>query len=156
LRSLLLAGACTGVASLSAFAQTEPARLELKPGDHISIIGNALADRMQHSGYLETLLHARFPNDNLVVRNLAVAGDEIVTRHRSENFGSPEQWMTKNKTDVILDFFGFNESFKGYAGLEQFRKELDKFLKETHAKDYSGKGAPRIVLFSPIANEKHA
>src|ERR1043166_3096701 len=134
-------------------AQLSP-QLELKPGDHIAIIGNALADRMQHSGYLETLIYAKYPRHNLVVRNLAVAGDEIVVRHRSENFGSPDDWLRKTEADVILAFFGFNESFKGYEGLEKFRADLDKFLKETRAKNYSGKGAPRIVLISPIANEK--
>src|SRR5437016_3766766 len=29
---------------------------ELKPGDHICIIGNTLADRMQHDGWLETYI----------------------------------------------------------------------------------------------------
>ena len=29
--------------------------LELKKGDHICIIGNTLAERMQHDGWLETL-----------------------------------------------------------------------------------------------------
>ena len=28
--------------------------IEIKPGDHIAIIGNTLADRMQHDGWLET------------------------------------------------------------------------------------------------------
>ncbi len=36
--------------------------IEIKPGDHIAIIGNTLADRMQHDGWLETLLQARFPS----------------------------------------------------------------------------------------------
>ena len=35
--------------------------LELRKGDHICIIGNTLADRMQHDGWLETYLHSRFP-----------------------------------------------------------------------------------------------
>src|SRR5262245_14137243 len=139
---------------LTAPAQA-PSKLELKPGDHIAIIGNALADRMQHSGYLETLLYARYPQHDLVVRNLAVAGDEIVTRHRSENFGSPDEWLEKVQADVILAFFGFNESFKGYEGIERFRADLDKFLKETRARKYSDRGSPRVVLFSPIAAEKH-
>lgn len=130
------------------------APLELKPGDHIAIIGNTLADRMQHDGWLETLIVAKFPKDDLVFRNLAVAGDEVVLRHRSENFGSPDQWLTKTKADVIFAFFGFNESFKGTAGLAKFMEDLDKFVKDTKAKNYSGKGAPRLVLFSPIANEK--
>ena len=36
------------------------ATLELKPGDHISLIGNTLANRMQHDGWLETYIYARF------------------------------------------------------------------------------------------------
>jgi glucose/arabinose dehydrogenase len=130
------------------------APLELKPGDHVCLIGNTLADRMQHDGWLETLLYAKYPKHDLVFRNLAVAGDEVALRHRSENFGSPDDWLTKTKADVILAFFGFNESFKGAAGLDRFKQDLDKFLKNTTAKNYSGKSAPRLVLFSPIANEK--
>src|SRR5688572_22423722 len=106
-------------------------RLTLNKGDHIAIVGNALADRMQHFGHLETLIYAKFPEQDLVVRNLAVAGDEVVTRHRSENFGSPDDWLKKVEADVIFAFFGYNESFKGYEGLEKFRDDLDKFVKRT-------------------------
>ncbi|MBI3850478.1 MAG: HEAT repeat domain-containing protein [Verrucomicrobia bacterium] len=130
------------------------APLELKKGDHICLIGNALADRMQHDAWLETLIYAKFPKQDLVFRNLASSGDEVTTWHRSENFGSRDEWLTKTKADVIFAFFGFNESFKGEAGLDKFKQNLDKFLKDTKAKDFSGKGAPRIVLFSPISNEK--
>ena len=128
--------------------------LMLNQGDHICLIGNALADRMQHDGWLETLICARFPKHDLVFRNLAFPGDEVALRHRSENFGSPDDWLAKTRADVIFAFFGFNESFKGQAGLEKFKQNLDKFLKETKARNYSGKGPPRLVLFSPIANEK--
>ncbi len=144
---------------LLAPAALQPARaaaapLELKPGDHIAIIGNTLADRMQHDGWLETLIVAKFPKADLVFRNLAVAGDEVVLRQRSENFGSPDSWLTKVKASVIFVYFGFNESFRGDAGLAPFKQELDKFLKDTKAQNYSGQGAPQLVLFSPIANEK--
>lgn len=129
-------------------------RLELKTGDHIALIGNSLGDRMQHHGWLETLLVAKYPQHNLVFRNLAVAADEVATWHRSENFGTRDEWLTKVRADVIFAFYGFNESFKGDAGLEKFKTDLDKFLKDSKTKNYSGKGAPSIVLFSPIANEK--
>ena len=128
--------------------------LNLQKGDHISIIGNTLPDRMQHDGWLETLVQARFPEHNLVFRNLAVAGDEVAFRHRSENFGTPDEWLTRTKADVVWAFFGFNESFKGPAGLDKFKSDLDQFLKKTKAANYNGKGSPRIVLFSPIANEQ--
>lgn len=133
-----------------------PERLELQSGDHIALIGGALADRMQHTGYFETLAVAKNSDRNLVFRNLAVSGDEVVTRHRSENFGSPDDWLTRVKADVILAFFGFNESFRGPDGLPQFRKDLEQFIQHTRAANYSGKGAPRLVLVSPIAAEQVA
>ncbi|MBU6402978.1 MAG: dehydrogenase, partial [Verrucomicrobia bacterium] len=125
-----------------------------KPGDHVALIGNSLPDRMQHDGWLQTLLYARFPTFDLVFRNLAASGDEVATWHRPANFGSRDQWLTKSQADVIFAFYGFNEAFQGPAGLDKFKRDLDRFLKETKAKNYSGKGAPRVVLFSPIANEK--
>ena len=137
---------------VSAVASAQP--LEFKQGDHICIIGNALGDRMQHHGWLETLLVSRCADKDLVFRNLAVSGDEITFRHRSENFGSPEEWLTRCKADVIFAMFGFNESFAGEAGLAKFKADLDTFIKETLKKNYSGKGPPRLVIFSPLAVEK--
>ena len=106
--------------------------LTLNKGDHICLIGNALPDRMQHHGWLETLMYAKFPNHDLVFRNLSASGDEVATWHRSENFGSRDEWLTKARADVILAFYGFNESFKGEAGLGKFQNDLDKFLKESY------------------------
>ncbi len=145
-----------GFSLASAFGvQAQAPKLALKPGDHVALLGNALPDRMQHSGYLETLIHQKFPGHDLVFRNLSASGDEVATWHRSENFGPRDNWLEKVQADVVFAFYGFNESFKGYDGIQTFRDDLDKFLKETAAKNYSGKGPPRIVLFSPIANEKH-
>ena len=132
----------------------QPTKLELKAGEHIALLGGSLADRMQHDGWLETLIAAKFPKHDLVFRNLAASADEVATWHRSENFGSRDQWLERVKADVIFACYGFNESFKGEAGLAKFKADLDKFLKDSKTKNYSGKAAPRVVLFSPIANEK--
>ena len=134
-----------------AFARADA--IEIKPGDHISIIGNTLADRMQHDGWLETYLQARFPEHKLVIRNLGFSGDELTLRLRSADFGTPDQWLTRTKSDVVFAFFGYNESFAGKEGLEAFKKDLDAFIKHTLAQKYNGKSAPRLVLFSPIAME---
>lgn len=85
-------------------AQLAPAAepLELKKGDHICIVGNTLAERMQHSGWLETLLYAKFPAQELVFRNLGYSGDEIDgyrdanKRLRSMSFGSHDEWLSAN------------------------------------------------------------
>src|SRR5271170_8120688 len=94
---------------LSATIAHAQAKLELKKGDHISIVGNTLAERMQHHGWLETYIHTRFPQHDLVFRNLGFSGDEVTTRLRSQGFGSPDEWLTKTKTDVVFAFFGYNE-----------------------------------------------
>ena len=74
-------------------------KFTLNKGDHICIVGNTLAERMQHYGWLETLIHARFPQHELVFRNLGYSGDEIDGwqnfnhRLRSMDFGTHDQWL---------------------------------------------------------------
>ena len=129
------------------------AKFEIQKGDHICLIGNTLADRMQHDGWLETYLYSRFPQYDLVVRDLGFSGDEVDLRLRSAGFGSPDEHLTKQKTDVIFAFFGYNESFAGAEGIYKFKRELDGFIKHSLAQKYNGQSAPRLVLFSPIAHE---
>ncbi|WP_437228904.1 PVC-type heme-binding CxxCH protein [Planctomicrobium sp. SH661] len=134
-------------------ARAGEAQLELKKGDHITLIGNTLPDRMQHDGWLETLIQHRYPDLQLVFRNLAFPGDEVDLRPRSENFGSPEEWLTKTQTDIVFAFFGYNEAFAGEQGLPKFRERLKTFIDQTLAAKYSDRGSPRLVLFSPVAHE---
>jgi len=158
LKSLLAAGALLA----ASFTQLLAAAVELKPGENVALIGSGLADRMQHHGWLETLVHAKFPRHNLVFRNLAAAGDEVAGftekpnaafRMRSENFGTSDDWLKRVQADVVWAFFGYNESFAGDAGLENFKTELTRVIKHTTSQNYSGKGNARLVLFSPIAAE---
>ncbi len=130
------------------------AQVEFQKGDSIAILGNVLPDRSQHYGWLEAMLTQANADKDLTFRNLAFSGDEVQTWHRVDGFGTRDEWLAKVKADVIFAFYGNNESFKGYEGLDAFKKNLDTFLKETKAKNYNGKGAPKIVLFSPIALEK--
>ena len=127
--------------------------LKLQKGDHICLVGNELGERMQHHNYFELLLHNEFPDLDLTVRNLCFPGDEPSLRIRSKNFGSPESHLKHSGATVILYFFGFNESFAGDDGLGDFKEEIRKLVESTKSADYSGKGAPRIVLVSPIAFE---
>ena len=141
----------------------------LQVGDHICIIGNTLAERMQYDGWLETLLHARFPKHDLVdpesrvqrrrdrdasaVEELRHAG-RVAERQgrRSAATGKPLRG-TNTKADVIFAFFGYNESYAGAGrarGVQAAARRLDQ---HTLAQKYNGKTAPRIVLFSPIAHE---
>ena len=110
--------------------------LEIRKGDHISLIGNTLADRMQHDGWLETQLQAGFPRDELTIRNLGYSADELTIRLRSEDFGTPDEWLSRTKTDVILAFFGYNESF---GDLDRFKHDLAQFITHTLGQKYNGK-----------------
>jgi putative heme-binding domain-containing protein len=127
--------------------------LALQPGHHIAILGNTLAERTQHQGWLETLLHARFPDHKLVVRNLAFPGDEVGLRLRSANFGSPDEWLKRVEADVVLTFFGANEAWAGPDGVEPFKAALREFVSHTAAQTYHGDTHPQVVLFTPIAHE---
>lgn len=150
-----------GIAPLLPFAPLTPiaraadaaAPFKLEKGDHICYVGNTLPDRMQHFGWLETLIYSRFPDQELVFRDLGYSGDEVNHRERCDGFGSPDEWLTREKADVIFAFFGFNESFNGPKGVEKFTSDLDTWVKNTLKQNYSGKGSPRMVLFSPIAAE---
>ncbi|MDP1588100.1 MAG: SGNH/GDSL hydrolase family protein, partial [Prosthecobacter sp.] len=132
------------------------AQVEFKQGDSIAILGNALPDRSQHFGWLETLITQANADKDLTFRNLSFSGDEVQTWHRIDNFGTRDEWLAKVKADVIFAFYGYNESFKGYEGIEEFKKNLAKFIDDAKAQNYSSKGALRIVLFSPIALQKLA
>jgi putative heme-binding domain-containing protein len=154
----VIALACVGfLSNISAPASTtqsqEPPTLVIRPGDRICLIGNTLADRMQHFGWLETFLQARFPTHKLAIRDLGFSGDELTTRLRSAGFGSPDEWLSFHKADVVLAFFGYNESFAGRVGLDKFKADLQHFIRHTVEQKYNGKAAPRLVLFSPIAHE---
>ncbi|MEZ6094886.1 MAG: GDSL-type esterase/lipase family protein [Pirellulaceae bacterium] len=128
-------------------------KLVLQQNDRIAIIGNTLAERMQHDGFLEHNLQSRFSDLKLSVRNLGFSADTIDTRLRSAGFGTPDQHLSRIKADVIFMMFGFNESFDGDAGLEAFRSKYDAEVKRMLQQKYNGESAPRLVLISPIAHE---
>ena len=152
----------------------EGGSLELKKGDHVVLIGNTLAERMQDAGYFEALLHSRFPQLELVVRNLGWSADGVDGQHRlrSQDFQDHGNMLRDHNPDVVLGFFGFNESFAGPEGIESFKADLTKLIADLRAVRYGvanyNRGAqspkidqaqepapesPQLILFSPIAHE---
>jgi len=152
-RALSVATPAFVVLLLIAAAAAPAQVVKLKPGDRVCLVGNALGERMQFSNYWETLLQTRFSQHKLAVRNLCFPGDEPYQRLRSLNFGSPDDHLRNSQADVILYFFGFNESFAGPAGSDAFAQDLSKLVDETRSSNYRESGSPRVVLISPIAHE---
>ena len=152
---------------LLADAKVEPAQ-----GDKLVILGNTLAERMQYFNHFETLLHARFSDKQLVVRNLGWSADQIDQRMRSQDFKDHGHTLIDHQPNIILAMFGFNESFAGEAGVAAFEQKLANFVEELNAlkypyatykrgsytpqmqdKDGTPQNEVRVVLISPAANE---
>ncbi len=152
--------------------------LDLYAGDRIVLIGNNLGSRMMNFGHFETELQVRYPDSLLYIRNMCDGGDtpgfrphsgrmtpwafpgaeafqtELAKNSGSEgHFETPDQWLTRHGADVIIAFFGYNESFEGADGLENYKAELDAFIQHTLSQTYNGASPPRLALVSPIAFE---
>jgi len=131
--------------------QATHAQLTFEEGDRIAYLGNSLADRMQHDGWLETLLQSIEADKKLVFRNLGFTGDKVDSRPRANGFTSPEDYLKHVQADVIFSFFGYNESFDDKP--QDFQNKLAAMIDSYRALKPNGSSEPRIVLFSPIAHE---
>ena len=157
----------------------EEGAIQLHNNEHIVLIGNNLASRMTNFGHFETELYLRYPDSSLFIRNMADPGNTPGFRPHSSRkepwafpgaekfyqnelsnpsgsigfFPTEDEWLTNLKADVVLAFFGYNESFKGEAGLQNYKDELHAFVEHTKGQKYNGETAPKLVLVSPIAFE---
>lgn len=133
---------------------------------------------MMEYGDFDTELQTRFPDYNLFIRNICSPGNTPGFRpHPSRNspwafpgaekfnpefdintgseghFPTEDEWLIELKPDVILGFFGYNESFRGPEGIEDFKGEIAAFIDHTNSQDYNGGKGTTLVLISPIAFE---
>lgn len=152
--------------------------IKIQKDSRIVLIGNNLGSRMMEYGDFDTELQTRFPDYNLFIRNICNPGNTAGFRpHPSRNspwafpgaekfnpefdintgseghFPTEDEWLTELKPDVILGFFGYNESFRGEEGLEDFKGEIAAFIDHTNSTDYNGGKGTKLVLISPIAFE---
>jgi len=147
-----------GLALLAAIAPQQtppqaPPAFRFEKVDRVCLLGSALAERMQHDGWFETLLQERLPELYLSIRDLAYSGDELTVHQRVEGCPTWDDDLKRCRATVILAFFGTNESFHGEAGLEKFRADVGAFLDAMGQARYDGEHAPRVVLCGPIPHE---
>ena len=127
---------------ITAFLPFSSKKIQLSKGAHISMIGGNLGSRMLNYGFFDTELHLRFSTLSLFIRNMCDGGDtpgfrphsarndawafagaekfqtEYATPSGNEgHFPKPDEWLSDLKTDVVLGFFGYSESFAGEEGL---------------------------------------
>ena len=128
--------------------------LELKDGDRVAFIGNMLLERSQYFGYLEAMLHMNAKSQRITVRHLGWPADTVDLQPRPANFADLMQHLRHERADVIIAAFGFNESFSGPEGGDAFAKALRNFMDEIRSAAFNGESAPKVILLSPIANER--
>lgn len=129
----------------------DPTPFAFKKGDVVAILGNGLSDRMQHDGWMETVLQSQLVDQNVRFRNMSTSGDRPNKYPRSPGQISMTAYLQKVKPTVVFAFFGYNESFEGKP--DDYKQQLIQFVKQTRAAKPNGTSFPRIVLFSPIAFE---
>ncbi|WP_072995747.1 PVC-type heme-binding CxxCH protein [Pseudozobellia thermophila] len=165
--------------ALTSCNKSKENRLQINSNSHIVLIGNNLCSRMINFGHFETELQMRYPKDSLFIRNMCDGGntpgfrphsarkspwafpgaEEFYKNELSNDSGSighfptEDEWLTELKADIIIAFFGYNESFNGAEGLDNYKNELRAFIQHTKNQKYNGTSAPQLALVSPIAFE---
>lgn len=151
--------------------------LQINQGSHIFLIGNNLPSRMMNYGFFETEMQLRYPDSLLFIRNMGDGGNtpgfrphsgrnspwafpgaekfqtELAKRSGSEgHLETEDEWLKRLEADIIIAFFGYNESFAGQAGLENYKNELEAFIHHTLSQKYNG-DTTQLAIVSPIAFE---
>ncbi len=129
--------------------------LEFLKGERIGFLGNSFAERMNLFGHFETLLHTRFADKELVIRNFARPAEEVGIQQRSADYTALDDPQLAFGADTYFCFFGFNESYAGPDGLDAFKEKYKQYI-DTMTSRYprdDEKSPPRFILVSPIAFE---
>ena len=128
----------------------DPSPFAFQKDDVVGIIGNGLAERMQHDGWLGTVLQRGTQGLDIKIRNMSLSGDRVDNFPRSRGFTPMPDYLRLVKPSVVFCMFGYNESFDNKP--EEYENKLKALVQMIRGTKPGGK-FPRIVLFSPIAHE---
>lgn len=151
---LLLVSTLATAAETKGTRNREKGLFEFRDGDRVVFLGSGFIERLQNTGYLETMLTAAMPSKNITFRNLGWSGDTVwgdaraVFGSRADGFKRLLSDVAICKPTVLIVCYGENEAYAGEAGLEEFRRGFNTLLDSLEAT-----GA-RIVLLGPRQHEK--
>ena len=149
--SLALLAVLAAGSFLQAATAAEP--FAFKRDDTVAIFGNGLADRMQHSPWVETVLQHHLKDLDVRFRNMSFSGDMVNQRPRNKGFTNDEEYLQHVAPDVVFIMYGYNESFAGPEGADAYQQELVKLVEKYRTLRKQDGVDARFVLFSPIAYE---
>jgi len=120
--------------SFSAKAARQP--YELKSGDRVLLVGDALMERAQSYGYFEERLTVQFPDRNIQFRNIGWSGDtpEGISRASfdwdkpGKGFEQLTNQIAFVQPTVVIIGYGMANSFDGSAGVPKFKAGLNKLV----------------------------
>jgi len=129
---------------------------EFHDGDRVALLGDTLIEREQLYGYVEARLISRYPDRNLIFRNLGWSADTVLGESRA-GFDPPEkgfdrlkEHLAAVKPTVAILGYGMAASFEGEAGAPKFKEDLGKLMDAIKAISAN----VRFILLSPIRHEK--
>ncbi len=123
---------------------------ELRDGDRVLFLGNTIIEREQRYGFWEHALTTRYPDYNIVFRNLGWSGDTVFGDARArfgsqaEGFAHLEVHVHAVKPTVIISAYGSNAVFNGPEGIDSFIAGYDTLL------DTLETTGSHIVLLAPL------
>ena len=87
-----------------------PPAFQLAQGERIALVGGSFGEVLGQEGTFEALLHSRFAESELVVRNFCRLADEVGVRQRPANYTAIDDPLKVFGPDAFVCFFGFNET----------------------------------------------
>ena len=123
---LAVAGVFGGTSTELAFAGSKTA-FELRDGDRVVLLGDTLIEREQECGYVEQRLTVRFPERNVIFRNLGWSADTPSGASRASfDFDKPGMGFEKLKESVaevqptvVILGYGMASSLEDMQALER-------------------------------------
>ncbi|MFN3191566.1 MAG: PVC-type heme-binding CxxCH protein [Aureliella sp.] len=146
----------------TAFAQRSSQQIPfaLEDGDQVVLIGDALIEQEQYSGWLEVLLASSFAEHHVTFRNLGWSGDTPAGASRfglsllqagrepaDEGWKQLQKQIQETKPDVAVIGYGMASALEGgMSGLDQFAGQLSELG------DFVRKVSPNVQLLflSPL------
>jgi len=133
--------------------------VDLRNGDRVVLIGDTLIEREQLYGYVEERLTVQFPERNVEFRNLGWSADTPAGESRASfDFDKPgkgfehiKEQITIIQPTVVLIGYGMASSFKGEAGIVEFKEQMNKLIEMIQGACTNK--SVRFILLTPIRHE---